>query len=164
MENRWAVAAKGKQASQKWRQDEQDGLPDRHSQHPRVKIHFPSKAALPSCKSCSSCLIQVRPNVKPTDYEYSCNDITTTRQKPKTYRSVLGTIFFAGVGKMHVNDHQQLATQIISGRSKKTKIKCLFFARPALFFCQTGPAQAWKLNAKSPSRQDAKRILTGKTW
>jgi hypothetical protein len=48
-------------------------------------------------------------NRRAESFERSCGDITKPRQKRKTYRSVLGTIFFGGFRSPQIPARQALA-------------------------------------------------------
>src|ERR1700733_15797235 len=47
----------------------------------------------------------------PELFQYSRNNLTKTRKKPKTYGSVLGVIFLGGVRALQVPSHQRFARQ-----------------------------------------------------
>ena len=73
----------------------------------------------------------------------SCNNITTSPQKQKTYGRFFGTIFFGAANSPEGFASQQLVNAKNHQNVKKCKIKCFFLEPNPRFSCQnaqkTGP-------------------------
>jgi hypothetical protein len=71
-------------------------------------------------------------------FQLSRGDYGTSRKGQKTYGSVLGTIFFGGVGSPHIVERQLLAMEKIPKNRKNACKSAKYFPSDPGFSAKTG--------------------------